>query len=104
MPSKKLGKTFNLWFVYFFVRTVVDVSALLSSGLPVQLSDPGEVVFPFGFKVESRGLEGICLLLDCITNHLPEALGDGKAQVSGRDLSRIHNSAPKNTELTKKVK
>ena len=59
---------------------------------------PWEVVFPFCLQIEPCGFESIGLLLNCVSHHLPETFGHGKAQVSGRDLRRIDHATSEKFE------
>ena len=65
-----------------------------SKQVSVSQSLPWVVVLPLRFEVESGGLERVCLLLDRVPHHLPEALGHGEAQVAGRYLRRVDNASP----------
>ena len=55
---------------------------------------PWIVVLPLCLQVEPGGLERVRLLLYGVPHHLPEGLGDGEAQVAGRDLGGVHDAAP----------
>ena len=55
---------------------------------------PWIVVLPLCLQVEPGGLERVRLLLHGVPHHLPEGLGDGEAQVAGRDLGGVHDAAP----------
>ena len=66
--------------------------------------EPGKVVLPLGLQVEPGGLEGVGLLLHRVPHHFPETLGNGEAQVSGRDRGRVDDAAPGNEKSGQKYR
>ena len=59
-----------------------EVMSIHSSTHSIQLAKFRKRVLPLGLEIVARGLERVCLLLDGLFDHLPEALADGETQIA----------------------
>ena len=55
---------------------------------------PWEVVFPLSLQIKPRCLECVCLLLHGFSDHRPEAVRDGQAEIPRGALGRAHHTRP----------